>query len=68
MLIIQGDKDEVVDAKDTLAYAVKNHIKLAMFSGADHRYKNPGEKEKIVLETVGLMKMRPGGRSHSLIV
>ena len=50
MLIIQGDRDEVVDARDIVRYADKNGIKLALFAGADHRYKNPGEKERVVSE------------------
>lgn len=48
VLIIQGYKDAVVNPKDTISYARTNGIRIEVFEGADHRYGNPGEKERIV--------------------
>ena len=51
MMIIQGAKDDVVNPKDTIEYAEKNHILINVFEEADHIYKKPGEKERIVKVT-----------------
>lgn len=51
VLILQGDRDDVVFPSDTRAFAEKNRIRVAWFRGADHRYKNPGDLERIVGET-----------------
>ena len=48
--IIQGDLDDLVSPKDTEEYALKNSIELHIIYGVDHRYKNPGELDKIVEE------------------
>lgn len=47
--IIHGDRDTVVPMSDILAFSEQNPgVKLMTIHGADHRYKNPGELEKIV--------------------
>ncbi len=48
ILIIQGDRDEVVDPEDTAAYAKRNGARLVLVAGADHRYKNPGDLDQIL--------------------
>ena len=49
--IIQGDRDDVVNPSDTIAYAQRNHCSLTLVKGADHRYKNPGNLEQILSAT-----------------
>lgn len=46
--IIQGDKDDVVFPDDTRLFAQKNGIRVEWFEGADHRYKNAGEIDRVV--------------------
>ncbi len=49
--IIQGRKDELIDCAFNEKYFEKyfnGRHKIYYFDSADHRYKNPGEKEKIV--------------------
>ena len=49
--IIQGKKDELIDCEFNERYFEKyfpNNHRFHYFAQADHRYKNPGEKEKIV--------------------
>ena len=52
IFIIHGQEDDVVPVEDSMAYASKNNIRLYVLPGADHRYKNPGEVEK-VMEVAG---------------
>ena len=47
-LVIQGDRDEIVDPRDAAAYAEKNGLRLHLVRGADHRYRGPGQPEEIV--------------------
>ena len=56
IMIIQGDKDDVVDLNDTKGFADLNNLKLVIFEGADHRYKNPGELDRIVDVTRRFLK------------
>lgn len=64
ILVLQGDKDLVVDPSDTKNYTQINGIKLVLFEATDHYYKRPGEKERIVsvtkdyLEESGLSRNR----------
>ncbi len=51
ILIMQGDKDDVVDPEDTKEYADRIHAGWKVFEGTDHRYKRPGELEQIVKTT-----------------
>lgn len=51
VMILQGDRDDVVSPKDTAVFAEKNHIPVAWFRGADHIYKNPADQKRIVDET-----------------
>ena len=60
VLILQGDCDDVVSPADTAAYADKNHIRVAWFPGTDHRYKSPGDPEKIVSVTREFLFPRQG--------
>lgn len=49
MTIIHGDLDDVVPKEDILDFCRNNFgAKLITIHGADHRYKNPGELEKVV--------------------
>ncbi len=48
VLILQGDKDDVVDPEDTKEYADRICARWKLFEGTDHRYKRPGELEQIV--------------------
>ncbi len=51
LYIIQGKKDDVVnylDNEDFFNKKCKDNYKIYYFDNADHRYKNNGEKEKIV--------------------
>ena len=51
LYIIQGKKDDLVDYKFNEEYLKNNFLKkhkVYYFNGADHRFKNPGEKEKII--------------------
>ena len=47
-MMIQGDRDEVVDPNDSIAFARRNGWKLHIVRYADHRYKNPGNLEEII--------------------
>ena len=51
VLILQGDRDDVVLPDDTAAYAERNHIRVVWFPGSDHRYGQPGDMETIVSAT-----------------
>ncbi|MBR2738786.1 MAG: alpha/beta fold hydrolase [Lachnospiraceae bacterium] len=50
ILILQGDRDDVVDPADTIAYAERTGAGIRVFPGADHLYQKPGEKARIVKE------------------
>ena len=56
--IIQGKKDNIVDYKANEKF-LKSHIKspceFFYFENADHRFKNPGELEKIVEITTKIL-------------
>ena len=56
VMIIQGDKDDVVDVDDIQEYADKNGILLRLFSGADHRYKRDGELQRIIYTTQAFLE------------
>ncbi len=51
VLILQGDRDDVVLPEDTAAYAEKNGLPVVWFHESDHSYRNPGDTERIVAET-----------------
>lgn len=54
MLLIHGTADEVVDPADTAAFIAANHlVKDLPIPGAGHRYKNPGELDKVVTAATG---------------
>lgn len=51
IMILQGDRDDVVDPNDIRAYAERykeKKMRLEILEGTDHRYGNPGEKERVV--------------------
>ena len=49
MLIIHGDKDDVVPRKDILRFCGDHPaMRLVSIDGADHRFKNEGELERVV--------------------
>lgn len=47
ILILQGDRDDVVLPQDTAAYAERNGIRVEWFRGSDHRYRQDGDRERI---------------------
>ncbi len=47
-MIIQGDKDDVVSPDLARRFARQNGIAICMVEGADHRYKNPGDVDRIL--------------------
>ena len=51
ILILQGDRDDVVPPRDTAEYSERNSIRMVWFQGSDHRYKQNGDPEKIVSVT-----------------
>ena len=51
-LILQGDLDDVVDPRDSAAFAEKYGLHLHVVKGADHRYKKPGNLEEILSAAV----------------
>ena len=51
-LIIQGDLDDVVDPRDSEAFAARNGLRLHVVTGADHRCKKTGNLEEILSVTV----------------
>ena len=47
--VIHGDADEVVDHADIRAWCARNpNADLAVLPGADHRFKGPGELDRVV--------------------
>ena len=54
MLIIQGSDDDIAPIKDTKEFIKinKDKFKLIEIEGADHRFKKPGEIEKVINYTV----------------
>lgn len=58
MLIIHGDKDDVVPHEDILSFCQsRNTFQLAVIKGADHRFKKPGEMEAIIKEADNFWKI-----------
>ena len=56
--IIQGKKDDVVDYKDNDKFFTQhypNRHKFIYFENADHRFKKPGELDRIVSETLAIL-------------
>lgn len=53
LLIIQGDKDDIVPLNDVVSFcAAHKNATLKIIDGADHRFKNPGEIEKVIAEAI----------------
>ncbi len=48
MAIIHGDMDDLVPIDDSREFVSKHGGKLYIVKGADHRYKKPGELEKVM--------------------
>ena len=50
MLVIHDDEDAPVPYSDVLKFCNKNsdHVTLKVVSGADHRFKKPGEIEQVI--------------------
>lgn len=48
IMIIHGNLDEDVPLADSEDFCKRNHIKLHIIEGCDHRYKNPGEVEEVI--------------------
>lgn len=57
--ILQGKNDDIVDPKDNAKFFnkyYKNKHKFFYFETADHRFKHPGELEKIIEITIDVLK------------
>lgn len=53
LLIIQGDKDGIVPLDDVVSFcAAHKNATLKIIDGADHRFKNPGEIEKVIAAAI----------------
>lgn len=48
MLIIHGNQDTTAPLQDTMEFSKKYDIKIEIVDGADHRFKKPGELDKVV--------------------
>ncbi len=59
-LVIHGDRDDIVPLSDVKAF-VKNQdtVTLEIIRGADHRFKNKGEAEKVTEYTGGFLNIQP---------
>ena len=51
IMIIHGDCDDIVPLKDVGDFAEGKDISLQIISGADHRFRNDGEIEKVITLT-----------------
>ena len=59
ILIIHGNRDDIVPLEDVLAFAdAQKEACLEIMDGADHRFKNKGELEKIVEITINYLDVR----------
>lgn len=48
MMIIHGDKDDVVPPEDSKLFAERSGIKLRFLEGANHMYERPGDTEWVM--------------------
>ena len=56
-LVFHGDKDDIVPIEDVMEFCEsRENVNLIIIKNADHRFKNPGEIESIVSETVQFME------------
>ena len=57
MLIIHGDSDDVVPYSDVVLFCQRHpQMKFITIKGADHRFKKPGEVERIIDETMWFIR------------
>lgn len=57
-LIIHGDLDDIVPPRDVFDFAkTQNSVKLEIIEGADHRFKNRGEIEKVIALTLDFLNI-----------
>ena len=60
MLIIHGDRDNIVPLEDIRAFTEHHQgASLQILPGADHRFKNPGETERILFLTRSFLHFEP---------
>jgi alpha-beta hydrolase superfamily lysophospholipase len=55
ILIIHGDEDTTAPIKDAYDFKEKFGVKMNVVEGADHRFKKPGELEKVVNHTLNFI-------------
>ena len=58
LYILQGKQDDVVNPDDNAKFFNKyypNQHKFIYFENADHRFKKPGELEKIISDTLSIL-------------
>lgn len=58
LYILQGKQDDIVNPDDNSKFFNKfypNQHKIIYFKNADHRFKNPGELERIISETLNIL-------------
>ena len=56
--ILQGKKDDIINYKDNARFFTQyypNKHKFIYFENADHRFKKPGELDRIVSETLAIL-------------
>ena len=59
LYVLQGKKDNVVNPTENARFFDKhypNNHKIIYFENADHRFKNPGELERIISETISILQ------------
>lgn len=59
LYILQGTKDDIVNPADNEQFFKEfyaNKHKIIYFENADHRFKKPGELEKIIEESLNILK------------
>lgn len=56
--IIHGNKDDIVPLEDIISFKnAHNTVSLFVIEGADHRFKNPGEIQKVISLTKEILKI-----------
>ena len=56
-LVFHGDKDNIVPIEDVMEFCKsRKNVNLIIIKNADHRFKNPGEIEHIISDTLQFIK------------
>lgn len=66
-LILQGNCDDIVPLSDIISFCKRQeNTQLVIIDGAGHRFKNPGEIEKIICHTKNFLNMQFQGGNHEI--